>query len=134
MIRSHSPLLYACVTAALLVLLALSTAAACLDLGPLNLILALLFASARALLVMLFFMHLLRGGAAPRIAALLGFFMLALTGVLTLSDYVARDGPVQRVLPVPQSEVPPGSGLLQGATGRPEQHPPPPVQREPTKQ
>ncbi|MFO0579598.1 MAG: cytochrome C oxidase subunit IV family protein [Polyangia bacterium] len=129
MIRSHSPALYAGVTLALLALLGLSTAVAFLDLGRLNAVLALLIASAKALLVMLFFMHLARGGAAPRIAAILGFLMLGLMGVLALSDYVARNREVHRVLPVPQSEVPLLLDPAQRSSDRPEQHPPPSSER-----
>ena len=134
MIRSHSPALYAGVTGALLALLALSTAVAFFDLGRLNVVLALLIASAKALLVMLFFMHLARGGAAPRIAAILGSLMLALMGVLLLSDYVTRDRHVPRVLPVPQSEVPLLADPSQRSSGRPEQHPPPQSERRAERQ
>ena len=129
--RNPSPAAYAGTTLALLALLALTTATAYRNLGPLNLPMALLIASAKALLVFLFFMHLWHGSAAFRIAALLGCFMLAVFGVLTMSDYGTRTRDGQRVLPVRQSEVPLGSEPAPLSSGPPERQPPPVSERAP---
>lgn len=131
--RFPSTAAYAGVTVALLALLALTTATAYVNLGPCNLPLALGIAAAKALLVFLFFMHLWHGRASFRIAALLGFFMLGLAGALTMSDYLARNRYEERVRPVLESEVPLARGFPARSRGRPVQHPPPPVEREPKK-
>lgn len=132
MVRFSPSATYAGITVALLVLLALTTWTAYMNLGPLNLPLALVFAAAKALLVFLFFMHLLGGSASFRIAALLGFFMLAIAFALTLSDYMTRNRYVQRVLPVSESEVPLSSGPQPLSRQPPEQRPPPPSGEAPS--
>ena len=70
---------YYWVYGALLALTLLTVGVAFLDLGPLNLILALGIAISKALLVMLFFMH---AGA--------GVIWLAHLLIFTLSDYLTR--------------------------------------------
>jgi cytochrome c oxidase subunit 4 len=81
---------YAWTWAALLALLALTTASAFLPLGTLNLVLNLLIALAKALLVALVFMQLARDTPVVRAAALAGWFTLLLLASLALLDFAAR--------------------------------------------
>ncbi|MBZ5678491.1 MAG: cytochrome C oxidase subunit IV family protein [Acidobacteriia bacterium] len=75
----------------LLVLTGVTVSAAFINLGPLNPILALGIATTKALLVVLFFMHV--KGASEKLVKLVVlsavFFLLILLG-LTLSDYATR--------------------------------------------
>jgi cytochrome c oxidase subunit 4 len=82
---------YVAVFVALLVLTALTVAAARIDLGPFNTPVALVIAVAKALLVILFFMHVKYG---PRLNALVvaaAVFWLFHLVVGTVVDYYARD-------------------------------------------
>jgi len=105
------------VLGALLGLLALSIALAYVDLGSYNLIVALVIATAKMLLVMLFFMQLVRGPAANRIAAGGGIFMLLILGALLMSDYLGRNHFGARVLPVNGLEIPIGEAAPPVSTG-----------------
>ena len=106
------------VLGALLGLLALSIALAYVDLGSYNLIVALAIATTKMLLVMLFFMQLVRGTAATRIAAGGGVFMLLILGALLMSDYLGREHFGARVLPVNSLEIPLGEAALPAPTAR----------------
>lgn len=75
---------------ALMALLALTYAAAHVDLGSLNVPLGLAIATAKAMLVVLYFMHLRRTPGLNRIASAAGVFWLGILLVLSLSDYVSR--------------------------------------------
>jgi cytochrome c oxidase subunit 4 len=89
---SHSLSLRAYVTvfAVLLGLTALTTGVAYLDLGAFNSVAALLIALAKALLVALFFMHLIRTRHRTQLVAGAGILWLLILIVLTLSDVVTR--------------------------------------------
>lgn len=76
--------------AALLALLALTIAAAYVNLGPFNTIAAMSIALAKALLIVLFFMHLRYGKPILWIFAGAGFFWLGIMLALALSDYLTR--------------------------------------------
>ena len=76
--------------AALVLLLALTTGAAFLPLGRLNLFVALAIAVAKALLVLLFFMELKRSSGLVRAFAFAGFFWLLILLTLTSADYLTR--------------------------------------------
>ncbi len=82
--------IYFLIFAALMVLTAVTVAAAFYNLGALNTIVALTIAVIKALLVVLFFMHLRYSSQVPKIFAAAGFFWLALLLSLTLSDYISR--------------------------------------------
>jgi cytochrome c oxidase subunit 4 len=82
---------YFAVFAALTVGTLLTVAAAFIDLGPLNTIVALTIASAKALLVLLFFMHLRYTGRLTWIFAATGFVWLTFIIGLTMSDMVSRN-------------------------------------------
>ena len=87
--------IYFMVFGSLLVLTALTTAAAYVDLDsllglkaiPLNTIVALLIAICKASLVVLFFMHVKYSSSLSRLAAVAGIFWLAILITLTLSDF-----------------------------------------------
>ena len=82
--------LYFAVFASLLVLTALTVHVAGVDLGPWNTAVALLIASLKAGLVLLFFMHLWWSSRLSRVFAAAGFFFLVLLISLTLSDFLSR--------------------------------------------
>jgi cytochrome c oxidase subunit 4 len=81
---------FVAVWATLLVLTALTVWVATLDLGPLNAIVALVIATIKALLVLLFFMELRYSTALTKVAVIAAVFFLMLLGGLTLSDYLTR--------------------------------------------
>jgi cytochrome c oxidase subunit 4 len=88
--ESPSVRTYTLVFVALLVLAALTTGIAYIDLGPLNTVLALAIAVIKMFLVGLFFMHLWYSRGLTRIVVLAGFFWLALMVSFTLADVFSR--------------------------------------------
>jgi cytochrome c oxidase subunit IV len=76
--------------AALMVLLVLTLVAAMFDLGEFNTIIALTIAVAKALLVVLYFMHLRWSTALVRVFAGAALFWLTILFTLTLDDYFSR--------------------------------------------
>ena len=85
-----SPWMYFGVFAALMVLTVVTWAVAQIDLGWANDVVALTIAVTKALLVILFFMHLRYSTRLTKLTAFSGFFFLALLIFLTLNDYVTR--------------------------------------------
>lgn len=75
---------------ALLLLLALTIAAARIEHGVLNLVVGLFIAAAKAALILMFFMHLRYNTAVIRMAAISGLLWLAILLTLAMSDYVSR--------------------------------------------
>lgn len=75
----------------LLILLAATLGVAYLDLGPLNEVVALTIAIAKALLIILYFMHVRYSGRVTWVFVGLGFFWLAILVTLTMSDYLTRN-------------------------------------------
>jgi cytochrome c oxidase subunit 4 len=75
----------------LLVLTAITVFAAFVNLGPFNPVVALLIATIKAILVILFFMHV-KGASEKLTAAVVisGFFFLAILLALSMSDYLTR--------------------------------------------
>ena len=82
--------LYYSVFAALMVLTALTVGVAYVDLGLLNLPIALAIAIAKALLVILFFMHVKYSAKIVQVTAFTGFLFLGILVVLTMADYLGR--------------------------------------------
>jgi len=84
--------LYAKVLAALLVLTAVTVAAAGVDFGSpsVNVVIALLIASTKASLVALFFMHLLYDRPLNALIFVVGVLMLAIFLIFTLIDVDTR--------------------------------------------
>ena len=83
--------LYFIIFGALMVLTILTVAVARVNLGPLNDVVALTVAVSKAVLVILFFMHVRYSSRLTWLVVISGFFWLGIMIVLTLSDYVSRD-------------------------------------------
>jgi cytochrome c oxidase subunit 4 len=81
---------YFLVYLALLLLVAATVGAAIIDLGPFALLLALLIAAAKAVLVVLFFMHARQSGPVTRLFVGAGLLWLLILIGLTLTDYISR--------------------------------------------
>jgi cytochrome c oxidase subunit 4 len=78
--------------AILLALLFATVGAAYLPLGPWHLPVAMTIAVAKALLIVLFFMHLLHSHRLTIVVSVAGFLWLGIMIVLTVSDYQSRGG------------------------------------------
>jgi caa(3)-type oxidase subunit IV len=88
---AHSgPRLYVAVFAALVVLTVATVAVSYVDLGPWSVVVALAIACSKALLVLLFFMHLRDSPGLTWLVAGGGFFWLAILIGLTMSDVLTR--------------------------------------------
>ncbi|MGH7177127.1 MAG: cytochrome C oxidase subunit IV family protein, partial [Tepidisphaeraceae bacterium] len=74
----------------LMLLLVLTVGASFVHLGDWNVVLAMSIAVIKALLVVLFFMHVLQGGRLVWLFAGSAFLWLAILLVLTLNDYMTR--------------------------------------------
>jgi cytochrome c oxidase subunit 4 len=85
-----SPKIFYKVAVALMILLVLTAAAAEIDLGPLNIVVALAIASVKALVVILFFMEVKYSNRLLWIFAAAGFVWLAILVTLTLGDVLTR--------------------------------------------
>jgi cytochrome c oxidase subunit 4 len=81
---------YFVIFAALILLTALTYGVALLDLGRFNAIVALTIAVIKAMLVVLFFMHLRYSSRLTWIFVGAGLFWLLIMIVLTLSDFLTR--------------------------------------------
>jgi cytochrome c oxidase subunit 4 len=82
--------IYFAVFGALLVLTALTTAVAFVNLGPLNDVAMLAIAVLKAVLVILIFMHVKYSGRLTGLVVAGGFLWLVLLLALTLQDYATR--------------------------------------------
>ncbi|MBA2302223.1 MAG: cytochrome C oxidase subunit IV family protein [Acidobacteria bacterium] len=82
--------LYLVIFGALIVGTILTVVVAKFDLGPLNNIVMLSVASAKALLVILYFMHVRWSSRLTWVVASAGFFWLLILFGLTMSDYLSR--------------------------------------------
>jgi cytochrome c oxidase subunit IV len=81
---------YVAVFVALICLTLLTTAAAFVDMGRMNTVVALAIAVTKMLLVILFFMHVKYSPGLTRIVVLAGFFWLAILVALSLADELTR--------------------------------------------
>lgn len=88
-----SPWMYLVIFVALLILTGATWGVAEIDLGWANDIVALAIAVTKALLVILFFMHVRYSTRMTVLTALAGFFWLAILIFLTLNDYATRYTP-----------------------------------------
>ncbi len=88
---SHSQGFYIAIGVTLLVLTITTAAVAFVNLGPFNPVVALLIATIKATLVVLFFMHV-KGASEKLTGAVVvsGFFFLAILISLSLADYLTR--------------------------------------------
>ncbi len=87
---------YYLVFAVLMVLLAVTVGAAFMQLGRLNIAAALTIAVAKALIIVLYFMHVRYSSRLTWVFVSAGFFWLLILLSLLATDYVSRDW-----LPVP---------------------------------
>jgi cytochrome c oxidase subunit 4 len=89
-----SPKLYLLIFATLMILTITTVYAATVDLNAyfasLNVIVALVIATCKAILVILFFMHAYYGSKRTKLIVFAGFFWLAIMLSLTLGDYGSR--------------------------------------------
>ena len=90
--------MYFAVFGALMVLTVLTVWVATVDLGALNIVVALAIATSKALLVVLFFMHVRHSPPLTQVVIAAGFLWLIILLVLLLSDYFSRSW-----LPVPSA-------------------------------
>ncbi len=88
--RTNSDLTNYVIGGVLLVLTLLTYLAARIDLGAANLIIALLIAAAKAILILLFFMHARKSGGLTWVVIGAGLLWFGILLLLTMSDYVAR--------------------------------------------
>ncbi len=84
---------YFIVFLALMVGTAITVAVTYLDLGLMNLTVAMAIAITKAMLVILFFMHLKYSPKLMKVAFGAGFFFFLILVVITLSDYLTRGQP-----------------------------------------
>jgi cytochrome c oxidase subunit 4 len=82
--------LYLVIFSALIIGTILTVVVAKFDLGPLNNIVMMTIASAKALLVVLYFMHVRWGTRLTWVVAGAGFFWLLILFSLTMADYMSR--------------------------------------------
>lgn len=82
---------YFAVFGALLVGTAITVAAATIDFGPMNDVIAMTIAVSKAMLVLLFFMHVRYSSRLIWVVVCSMFFWLFILLALTLSDYRSRD-------------------------------------------
>ncbi len=87
--RSEVPV-YAAIYVVLLVLLALTVEAARHDLGELNLVITLSIAAAKAILIVLFFMHVRHSTSLVKLVIAAALLWLAILFALAFADYATR--------------------------------------------
>jgi cytochrome c oxidase subunit 4 len=85
-----SPMTYLLIFGALLVGTALTVGAAFVDLGHFNPVVAILIACIKAVLVILFFMHVFYSSRLMKLTVAAGFFTFLVLITMTLSDYLSR--------------------------------------------
>jgi cytochrome c oxidase subunit 4 len=82
--------IYYVIFALLMILLAVTVAAAEVDLGRLNFLAAVMIATTKAVLILLFFMHLRDSTPLTWLISGGSLFFLAIMFAITLSDYLSR--------------------------------------------
>ena len=85
-----TPAIYAIVFVSLLVGTAITVVAAYIDLGILNPVVALAIACTKAVIVILFFMHVKYQSKLVKLTVGAGFFTFLVLITMTLTDYVSR--------------------------------------------
>jgi cytochrome c oxidase subunit 4 len=88
---THSQAFYIAIGVVLLVLTVTTAGVAFVNLGPFNPVVALLIATIKATLVVLFFMHV--KGASEKLTGVVvvsAFFFLSILLILSLADYLTR--------------------------------------------
>ena len=85
-----SPKIYLVIVAALLLGTAATVWASFIDLGPWNPVIALAIACTKAVLVVLFFMHVKYSSKLTKLTLISGFFIFLALISMTLADYMSR--------------------------------------------
>jgi cytochrome c oxidase subunit IV len=85
-----SPKVYGLVFGALLIFTAITVAAAYVEMGPFNPIVAIAIACIKAVLVVLFFMHIRYSSKLMKLTVVSGVFMFLVLVSMTLADYMSR--------------------------------------------
>ena len=85
-----TPKIYAIVFASLLIGTAITVKAAYIDLGVFNPVVALAIACTKAVIVILFFMHVKYQSNLVRMTVACGFFTFLVLVTMTLTDYMSR--------------------------------------------
>jgi cytochrome c oxidase subunit IV len=84
------PKVYVSIFLALMVFTGLTVGAAFINLGPMNAVVALTIAVIKAVLVLLFFMHVRYSSKMVMVLIIAGVFWMGIMFVLTMSDYLSR--------------------------------------------
>ena len=84
------PKVYIGIFLSLMVLTAVTVAAAFVSLGPFNIVIALAIATLKATLVLLYFMHARYSPKRTQLVIISAVFWLAIMLALTMSDYASR--------------------------------------------
>jgi cytochrome c oxidase subunit IV len=85
-----TPVTYSIVFATLLVMTGVTVGAAYIDLGIMNPVIALAIASFKAVIVILFFMHVKYQSKLVKLTVISGFFTFLVLTTMTLTDYISR--------------------------------------------
>src|SRR5579875_1297082 len=85
-----SPKIYLAIGGALLVLTGATTAISYVELGTFNAVVALAIACIKAVLVILFFMHIKYSSKLTKLTVGAGFFTFLVLITMTMTDYVSR--------------------------------------------
>jgi cytochrome c oxidase subunit 4 len=85
-----SPRMYLLIFGALLLGTAITVGASYVDLGEWNPVIALAIACTKAVLVILFFMHIKYSSRVMKLTVASGFFTFLVLITMTLSDYISR--------------------------------------------
>jgi cytochrome c oxidase subunit 4 len=85
-----TPVTYGIVFATLLTFTGLTVWAAYIDLGILNPVVALAIACTKAVIVILFFMHVKYQSKLVKLTVISGFFTFLVLITMTLTDYISR--------------------------------------------
>lgn len=106
---------YGAIYIVLLVLLAVTVLAARFDLGRWNFAVALFIASAKATLIVWFFMHVRNGDPLVKLVVVIGIFWMVILFSLTLADYRTRGWDSQIDQPAEARSLPDISGAVPAA-------------------
>ena len=85
-----TPMTYTIIFATLLTFTGITVGAAFVNLGIFNPIVALLIASIKAVIVILFFMHVFYQSKLVKMTVAAGFFTFLVLITMTLTDYISR--------------------------------------------
>jgi cytochrome c oxidase subunit 4 len=85
-----TPGLYLIIGTSLLVLTGITTAVSFLELGDYNTVVALAIACLKAVLVILFFMHVKYSSKLTKLTVAAGFFTFLVLITMTMTDYISR--------------------------------------------